>query len=153
MVVLYQYWGFFLFIVAANQFQPLYLSEYDPESSGFPYFRALSTGNGVDYFLIILYLVFLNGVLWNAIALLCSAYFKNVYVTIASPLLLSFFLGRIYSFFRIPDELRMDYWLSARIGFVSDEVTLILSTLSVLVIVGICSWFFIRKVNLQNGGK
>lgn len=145
--------GFLLFIVAANQFQPLYINEYDMEASGFPYFKALSTGNGVDYFIIILYLVFLNTVLWNTIALLCSAYFKNVYVTIASPLLLSYFLNRIYTYLQTPGELRMDFWLSARIVYVSDKVTLMLSTLSVLFIVGICSWVFIRKVNMQNGGK
>jgi hypothetical protein len=145
--------GFLLFILVANRFQPLYTSEFDMEASGFPYFKALSTGNGVDYFIIILYLIFLNTVLWNTIALLCSAYFKNLYVTIASPLLLSYFLSRIYTYLRIPGELRMDYWLSARIVYVSDKVTLMLSTLSVLCIVGICSWVFIRKVNLQNGGK
>ncbi|OYP21349.1 hypothetical protein CG709_07975, partial [Lachnotalea glycerini] len=92
--------GFLLFIVVANRFQPLYLSEFDMEASGFPYFKALSTGNGVGYFIIIFYLIFINAVLWNTIALLCSAYFKNVYVTIASPLLLSYFLSRIYTYLR-----------------------------------------------------
>jgi hypothetical protein len=145
--------GFLLFILAANRFQPLYTSEFDMEASGFPYFRVLSSGNGVGYFLIIFYLTFLSAVLWNTIALLCSAYFKNLYVTIASPLLLAYFLSRIYTYLQIPDELRMDFWLSARIVYVSDKITLMLSTLSVLLIVGICSWFFIRKVNLQNGGK
>lgn len=144
--------GFLLFILAANRFQPLYHSDFDVEASGFPYFKFLSTGNGVGYFIIIFYLIFLNSILWNTIALVCSAYFNNAYVTISSPLLLSYFLKRIYTYLQIPDELRLDFWLSARIIYVSDRVTLMLSTLSVLFIVGICSYFFVRKINLQNGG-
>lgn len=143
--------GIALFIGAASLFQPLYSSEADAEAMGFPYFSFLKQGSGIGYFWIVLYLMALNTILWDMMALVCSAYFRNKYITIASPMLFSYFINRILTMLQIPDEYRLDYWLCAGRSCGSDVKTLWYTTLSVLLIGVFCGVLFVRKV--KGGGK
>lgn len=138
--------GMSLFIAIAHMFQPLYSTEFDMEASGFPYYSFLVSNQGIGYFLIILYLAALSAILWNMTALLCSAYFHNKYITITSPMLFSYFLNRVLTLFKIPDEYRLDYWLYARYSSGNDVRMLLYITVVVFVISGICGIFFVKKV-------
>lgn len=145
--------GLLLFICVASFLQPLYSSDFNAETQALPYFRLLTSQSGIGYFMVILYLAALQAVLWNIPALLCSAYFNNIYITIACPLFLSYFLGRIMIYFHIPAEYRIDFWLSARSNYKSDGTTLLLCTFTVLIISIVCSMLFIRKVSQQKRGN
>jgi hypothetical protein len=135
-----------LFILIASLFKPLYNSNRDAEAIGFPYFKYLKLGNGLAYFIIVLYLAFLIGVLWSIVALTVSAFITNSYIIIATPFLFSFFLSRIYVLLQTPNHLRLDYWLYGLSRFSSDEMTLLLSTIMVILIVIICSIIFCKQI-------
>lgn len=138
--------GMSLFIAIAYTFQPLYSTEFDMEASGFPYFSFLIRNQGIGYFLIILYLAALSTILWNMIALLCSAYFHNKYITITSPILFSYFLNRVLTMLQIPAEYRLDYWLYARYNCGDDVSTLLYTTIAVVGISCFCGILFVKKV-------
>lgn len=144
--------GIFVFIAAASCMQPLYNTDFNMETQGFPYFALLTKYGGIGYFAVILYLAALQAILWNMAALLCSAYFENIYVTIACPLLLSYFIGRIMTYFHVSNELRVDYWLSARSCYGSDGKTLFFSSIVVLIVSVLCAFLFIRKIGRQKWG-
>lgn len=76
--------------------------------------------------------MFLNGGLWATVALLVSSYFPNIYVTAASPLILSFLTGRAYLALKIPVSLRLDLWLQGRSSVGTDQLTILCSALVVL---------------------
>lgn len=141
--------GILLFIAIASCLQPLYSTDFNLETQAFPYFTLLIHHGGIGYFAVILYLSALQAILWNMLALLCSAYFKNIYITIACPLLFSYLLGRIMIYFNVPNDYRIDFWLCARSSYQSDSKTLVLCTLTVLAVSVFCSILFIRKINFQ----
>lgn len=138
--------GISLFIVAAALLQPLYIRDLDMEASGFPYFSFLKSNQGIGYFLIILYLASLSAILWNMIALLCSACFHNKYITITGPMLFSYLLNRVLTKLQVPGEYRLDYWLYARDSMGNDIKTLLYTSIMVAVISSICGVLFMRRV-------
>lgn len=146
--------GFMLFVFGAGLFKPLYDTSVNQEASGFPYFQELLIHKGIGYFMIIFYLVFLSGMLWNSLALLCSAYLKNMYATVASPLLIYYILQRIYSYLGVPREWRLDCWLNGISTCISEKMTLLVSTLTVCTIILFASILFWNKIKQQmEGGK
>ncbi|GAA4654309.1 hypothetical protein GCM10023142_14470 [Anaerocolumna aminovalerica] len=142
-----------LFVFIASFFKPLYNTNSDMEAMGFPYFDYLNKGNGFLYFIIVLYLAFLVGILWSTIALTVSVFITNSYIVIATPFLLSFFLSRVYVLFQTPYNLRLDYLLSGLSIYRSDKMTLLFCTFAILIIVIICSIIFYKKVerSYKNG--
>lgn len=145
--------GMLMFCSAAMCFQPFYSRTLDPEMCGFPYFAALSHGNGLWYLVIVLYLLALSGIFYAAIAMVCDAAFGNVYVTSASPLLASYLITRVLVLFHLPHELRFDLWLRARCVYHSEGMTLFLCTLIVIVAAVVCWRIYYRQMCKQFEGE
>lgn len=143
--------GMSLFIVVAYMFQPLYSDDFNMEVVGLPYSSFLINNKEITYFIIILYLAALSTILWNMIALLCSAYFQNKYITIISPMLFSYFLNRVLNLLQIPLEYRLDYWLYARYNCGGDAHTLVYVTIAVIAISCFCGILFVKK--LKHSGE
>ena len=124
--------GGITFIFLANFFVQLFNRARLPETEAFPYYEFLLQGNVACYFTAVIFLLFLNGGLWATVALLVSSYFPNIYVTAASPLILSFLTGRAYLVLKIPVRLRLDLWLQGRSSAGTDQLTILCSALVVL---------------------
>lgn len=139
-----------LFILFASFFKPLYNANRDIEAVGFPYFKFLKLGNGILYFIIALYLAFLMGILWSTISLMVSSFITNSYIVIATPFLFSFIISRIYVVLQTPVQFRLDYWLAGLSGYHSDETTLLLCSMTVLVIIITCSIIFCKQIERRN---
>ena len=93
--------GGIAFILLANSFIQLFHRARLPETEAFPFYEFLLQGNVAGYFTAVIFLLFLTGGLWATAALLVSSYFPNIYVTAASPLILSFLTGRAYFVLKI----------------------------------------------------
>ncbi len=139
-----------LFILFASLFKPLYNANRDMEAMGFPYFKYLKTGNSIPYFIIVLYLAVLMGVLWSSVSLMMSTFITNHFIVIATPFLLSFIMSRIYVIFQTPTQFRLDNWFAGLSGYHSDEITLLLCTLTVFIIFTISSIIFSRQIERRN---
>lgn len=124
--------GGIAFILLANSFVQLFHRARLPETEAFPFYEFLLQGNVVCYFTAVIFLLFLTGGLWATAALLVSSYFPNIYVTAASPLILSFLTGRAYLVLKIPVGLRLDLWLQGRSSAGTDRLTILRSALVVL---------------------
>jgi hypothetical protein len=103
-------------------------------------------GNVACYFTAVIFLLFLTGGLWATVALLVSSYFPNIYVTMASPLLLSFFTSRAYLVLKIPVGLRLDLWLQGRSSAGTDGLTILCSAFVVLGLAVVFGILFYRKL-------
>lgn len=143
--------GVALFCGLAGCLKPLYI--YD-EGVNTLYYTQPDTAHGYQYILILIYLSVLSGMLWSMVSLLCSAYFENIYIAMASPLLLSYLLCRIYIILDVPDTYRLDYWLSGRSGTGSDTAMLLSVAIRVLVILLVMADIFYHKIKKQGiGGR
>lgn len=145
--------GIVVFVLGAGIFQPFYEHSRDMEMQGFPYFKFLSSGNGWSYFFIILYLAFLKAVLYNMIALWISAYVKNVYIVMAVPVLAVYVFTRLFIIFKVAPQLRLDWWLDARVVWNSDIQTLVSCTIVVIGLCVACGIGFVRKVKTDEERK
>ncbi len=145
--------GMILFLIFSSLFQPFYDAAMDSETQGFPYYNFLKYGNGILYFIILLYLALLRTTLWNMLSLLCSAYFKNKYITIAFPMLAAYAFRRFLAIIKIDSNLRLDMLLSGMTVFISDAITLCICSITVLLISLLCMKYFVKKVekNVKNG--
>ncbi len=141
--------GVLFFCVYANYFQPIYIYE---EGVNVLYYTQPSTENGIWYIVILIYLTMLSGMLWSMVALLVSAYFENIYVTIASPLLISYMLARVYVLLGIDGKYRLDYWLSGRAGIGTDEESLCVITIFTIGLIVFLAILFYRKMKMQMAG-
>ena len=121
-----------IFILLANSFVRLFNQDRLQEAEAFPYYEFLRQGNAVCYFTVVIFLLFLTGGLWATAALLVSSYFPNIYLTAASPLILSFLAGRIYLVLKIPAKLRLDLWLQGRSSVGTAQFTILCSALMVM---------------------
>lgn len=138
--------GSLLFILALSFKVPLVTDAKLVEMVGFPYHSFLSSGAGTGYFIIAIYLAFLRGGLWSAIAMTVSAYYPNKYVTAVSPFILSFIFSRAYNLLRVPGNWRLDYWLVARASVGADRTALLITTIVVLAIIFLCALVFTKRV-------
>ena len=130
----------------SNSFVQLFDRARLPETEAFPYYEFLLQGNAACYFMAVIFLLFLNGGLWATAALLVSSYFPNIYVTAASPLILSFLTGRAYLVLKIPVRLRLDLWLQGRSSAGTDQLTILCSALVVLGLTAGFGILFYRKL-------
>lgn len=135
--------GVIVFCVVAGCFQPLYEWE---EGVNTLYYTQPDSGHGMVYVGILIYLTMLSGMLWSMVSLLCSAYFENIYVTVASPLLCSYLLTRVYVYLGVPGSYRLDYWLSGRDGVGSDGEMVMWTMLRVILLIMIMAFLFYRRI-------
>lgn len=145
--------GIALFAFIAGMFQPFYSQSFNPETEGLPYYEFLWRGEGFRYLAVILYLAFLTAIFYNMIALLLSAYIKNVYIVMATPILAAYVLRRLLLIFRVKWEYRLDLWLSARATLGTNRQTLISCTIVVFIICLLCGIGFVRKVKRDEERK
>lgn len=138
--------GTIVFCVVAGCFKPLYEWE---EGVNTLYYTQPDSDHGIIYIGILIYVTMLSGMFWSMVSLLCSSYFENIYVTIASPLLCSYLMTRIYIHLGIPDSYRLDYWLSARAGIGSDEEMLIWTTFRVMLLIMIMAFLFYKRIKTE----
>lgn len=138
--------GTVLFCVAAGCLQPLYEWE---EGVNTLYYTQPDNSHGILYICILVYVTMLKGMFWSMFSLLCSSYLENVYAVIASPLLGSYLLTRIYIQLGVPDPYRLDHWLSARAGIGSDKEMLILTTIRVMLWILIMAALFYKRMKYR----
>ncbi len=141
--------GIIVFCVVVGYFKPLYEWE---EGVNALYYSQPDSAHGIIYIGILIYLTMLSGMLWSMVSLFCSSYFENIYIAIASPLLCSYLLTRIYVYLDIPNAYRLDYWLSGRDGVGSDKELLIWTTCRVLLIIMIMAFLFYRRIKKRESG-
>lgn len=134
------------FTAIAGLFVPLFDTGRLIEAEGFPYFLLLQNKNGYPYFGAAFFLLFLSGGLWAETALFVSVYFPNIYITVASPLIISFLLGRGYWILNVPQSLRLDLWLRGRSSIGSDSLTLLCTGLSVVILTILLNKLFYKKL-------
>lgn len=138
--------GCLLFMVILGTYLPIITLEKLHESQGIPFYHALTVGNGALYLVIILYISFLGGALWGSVGLWISGYFTSSYVAVCAPFLVRFVFVQVARILQLPDELRLDRMLSARVTILSDFVTLILTTAIVIVLILLCCHLFSKQV-------
>ena len=138
--------GVVLFCCIASCFKPIYIYE---EGINTLYYTQPDNDHGIFYIAIIVYLVMLSGMFWSMVSLLFSSYFKNIYITIVSPLLVSFFLSRLYVHLGVPDAYRLDYWMYGREGIGDDKEMLILVTARIGMIIILMAYAFYRRIKKQ----
>lgn len=138
--------GSAIFITALSTYLPLVTSQKLEESVWIPYYNALVAGNGVLYFVIMLYITFLSGALWSCLGLCISAYFPSPYVAICAPLIIRFLLVQVGRMLKLSDNLRLDRIMTARGTIYSDVVTLIVLTVVVVLLIGLCYNLFLKRM-------
>ena len=138
-----------LFVLALRSFLPIVTPQKILESDWIPYYRALITGDGSAYLVIVLYLSFLSGSLWSSVGLCVSAFFPSTYAAICAPFVLGFFLCQGGRLLHLPAYLRLDMLLSARGTLYSDSVTLLITTAAVFGI--ICLMQRIFRIRIERG--
>jgi hypothetical protein len=143
--------GMLIFTAWSMLFQPFYTHEFDDEAMQFPYYTSLSSGKGLKYLLIILLLLSMSGVMWSLIAMLCSIYFNNMYLTIACPLFFGYMFTRIMVFLRVPDCFRLDQMLHARAVLFSEKVTICFCIVLTIVISSISMYLFYNRLKKRLG--
>lgn len=138
--------GGLIFILVLSAYLPLVTPEQILEASWLPFARALTVGNGVPYFAIVLCISFLGGALWGSIGLCVSAYFPSVYVALCSPFIFRFVLVQIGRLLKLPGGLRLDLLLVARVIVHSDTVTFLVTAAFVLMIISLCYHLFCTQL-------
>lgn len=136
--------AFFTELVNRNR-----LSEYN----GLPYYKYLQEGNGIKYFLAVIFLLYLAGMLWSSIALLASAYIQNRYVVFVAPFIVSFFLVRVNSLLNLPSYMCLNLLLQGRSIIGTEEKTLLITAIIILLLVCFLHFLFYRKVERIVGNE
>lgn len=126
--------GSIVFILILSTYLPLTTPAKIYEMTGLPYSNALTVGNGLSYFAIVLYLAFLTGVLWSSVGMCISAFLPNPYVAVCSPMIFQFLLVELGRLLRLPNSLRMDMLLCARGTIYSDTITPIATTVLIVLL-------------------
>ena len=121
---------------------PIRAEEVDPTDL---YLAKVTVENGLSYYLYLIVYSFLTGCLWGAVATCISLYVRSIYFTVASPFIASFCLSHGLKLLRIPNEYRLDMWLGMRSILFSENITLLMATGVVTVIVALLGVIFIRK--------
>jgi hypothetical protein len=144
--------GSTMFILIMSTRMPLVNDAIAFEHIWAPY-HALLAGNGITYFAVALYLMFITGVLWGAVAMCVSAYVTDKYVVIASPFLIAFVEMQFSRMLKLPNSYRIEWLLTGRSGIGSDNMTLIVCSIFVLLVFAVCTMLFTRRVKgmVKNG--
>lgn len=144
-----------IFILILSTYLPLVTPSKLIEAQEFPYYSALSVGNGIPYFIIILYILFLSGAFWSSVGMCISAYYPNPCVAVCSPMIVRFLLVEVGRLAKLPAALRVDKLLNASAVFFSEPITLITLTLLVIFICWICFTLFYKRVaeRLEDDGR
>ncbi len=137
--------GGIFFIFLASRFTDLINERTLIESQGLPYYALMKSGNGISFFIVAVFLLFLSGVLWSSIALLVSSYVCNRYIIFVTPFISSFFLTRLNVILNVPAIFRLDLLLHARSSFGTDMETIFITTLMILVLVIASGFLFCKR--------
>lgn len=143
--------GLMLFTAWSMIYQPFFSQEWVDEAAQFPYFSALSDGNGFKYLMIVLFLMAMTGIIWSLISLLCSTFFDSPYITVTCPLILCYLFTRLMVILQIPDSFRIDQLLHARSIFLSESLTLVLIAVFTLSIAVLSIYGFYVRLKKQLG--
>ena len=127
--------GSLIFVLALSTYLPLTTPSKIYEMIGLPYYNALTIGNGIPYFVIVLYMAFLTGALWGSAGMCISAFLPNPYVAVCSPMIFQFLVVELSRLLRLPNGLRVDMILCARGTLYSDSATLLFITVIVSLVV------------------
>lgn len=134
-----------LFIFLASRFTVLVNQQSLVEFKGLPYYSLMQDGNGIKFFVISVFLLFLSGVLWSGVGLLVSTFVCNRYMIFATPFISSFFLTRFYVILNIPPYFRLDLLLRARSNLGTDMQTISLTTLTVFILTVVFGYLFYKR--------
>lgn len=138
--------GGLIFILALAAYLPLVTPEQIFETSWVPFSQALTIGNGWPYFAIVLCVSFLGGALWGSVGLCTSAYFPSRYAAVCAPFIFRFVMVQLGRLINLPDGLRLDLLLEARVTNHSDIVTFIVTAAFVLALIFLCYRLFCMKL-------
>ena len=135
-----------LFILALHSFLPIVTPQKILESDWIPYYKALITGDGIAYLVIVLYLSVRSGCLWSSAGLCVSAFIPSTYGAVCAPFVLGFFLCQGGRLLHLPPALRLDLLLCARGTVGSDAVTLLTVTAAVLGLIWLMEIIFGKQI-------
>lgn len=144
--------GGLIFIFALSTYLPLVTPNELLTHQVFPYFKELSSGSGLSYFIIILYLASLSGALWASVGMCISAYLPNPYVAVCSPMIIRFSLVEVGRLARIPDAFRLDRLINARGILYSEAATLAIITVIISLVWWICYRLFSKGIQASLDG-
>ncbi|MFT3984356.1 MAG: hypothetical protein QM697_10645 [Lachnospiraceae bacterium] len=138
--------GSLIFIVILSTRLQLIITSDLVEHQWIPYYELLISGGGIPYFAIVLFLMFLTGMLWGALACGISAFVTDTYVVIASSFLLCFLQIQISRLLRLPNNARLEMLLYGRGQWGNAGVSLLFLGILILLIIAGCTFLFTHKV-------
>lgn len=137
--------GRLLFIVVLSTYLPLTTPARVLAMTGLPYHDALASGNGIGYFMIVLYLAFLSGALCSSVGMCVSAFIPNPYVAVCSPVIFIFLLVELGRLLKLPQNIRIELLLNASATIRSDAITLIFTSIAVIGAIVACYRLFSKR--------
>lgn len=143
--------GALAYIVLLKALLPFCNEENVRECQKLPYVHYFLDQDPIRYFVIMVYFIFLLGAFWSVIATLVAVCFPNKQIVVTAPFLFSFFITRISVMLKIPDEWRLEMWIKARSCLGTEQNTLIMAIVCVLLITCLCTIIFAWKVNQKKG--
>lgn len=138
--------GNLIFILLLSTQLKLTLPSDLAEHQWIPYYDLLVSKGGIPYFAAMLFLMFLTGMLWGALACAISSFVKETYVVITSPFLLCFLQIQISRFLFLPNNTRLEMLLYGRGQWGNPSQSLVLLGISILLIITCCTFLFTHKV-------
>lgn len=135
-----------VFVYGASFFTELVNKNKLNEYNGLPYYKYIQESSGIKYFLAVIFLLYLAGMLWSSIALLVSGYIRNRYVVFVAPLIVSFFLTRLNVLLKLPDYMCLNLLLQGRSMIGTEVNTLFITAIIVIFIVIVINILFYKKV-------
>lgn len=145
--------GRVLFICFLSYFMPLATSTIIESMNGLPFYDILQTGNIIGYFGIMSYLALLRGMILGSVGMCVSAFLPNAYIAICSPMLFEFLIVELNRLLMLPSSIRFDMIFCGRGIFVSNNLTLIVSTAATILVITFCYKIFGNRVErrIENG--
>lgn len=110
-----------------------------------PYLSLLTRGSGWSYYICAAYYAFLSGMLWAGIATAVSAFASNRYAVVAAPLVAFFTIAQTGRALAMVTPYSLDRLLSMRIIIHSPEITFIIVTSIIILILIVCALVFMKK--------
>lgn len=138
--------GTLLFTLILSTYLPLVTPQDILETQVLPFGTLLFQGGGIPFLMVVMYLITLSGALWAESGLWISAFFPNQYVALCFPMLFKFLMTQTGRLLRLPDGLRLDKILCVRGTFLSDKITLVVASLTVLILITIMGRSFRKRI-------
>lgn len=145
--------GRILFPCVLSIFLPIATPTFIESMNGLPFHELLQTDNVTGYFAVLSYLALLKGIILGSIGMCVSAFLPNAYIAICSPMLFEFLMVEINRLLMLPSSFRLDMIFCGRGIFISNNLTLVVSTVATILVVTFCYKIFGNRVErrIENG--